>query len=179
MSSPADAMAEPPDSLLASAVRAGQAHWVTSADKWPAGLARQRPRVPQGAIGVLVGGGFGALLGAMLTDRERDLNANVAIGAVAGGVVGGVAGAMGNNGVSRPLSLEQSLRIALGKLGASFVSLRYYGRYEARLVFEISNGFKVAVANADPNRVWVREDLDDWLYVALISAALSKLEVTL
>jgi outer membrane lipoprotein SlyB len=175
MGSPADALFEPRDSLLASAARSGQANIVTSADKWPGGLERQRPRVVQGpaiAAGALLGGGVGALLGALISRDGRDASENAAIGAAAGAIAGG----LGGSGVTRALSLDQSLRLALAKLGVVFVSLRQYGRYEARLVFEVMSSFKVAQAKADPTRSWEAEELDDWLYRKLIVAVVEDLE---
>lgn len=146
---------------------------VTSADKWPVGLDRRRPRVPQNpAVAALVGGTVGALLGAVFTERQRDVAENAALGGSAGLVVGGLVGTVG-----RPLSLDYSLRLALKKIGVSFVSLRYHGRYEARLVFETKrDGFKVVVAHADPNRMWLDEELDDWLYMMLVGCVLDKVE---
>jgi outer membrane lipoprotein SlyB len=177
MGSPEDAMFEPRDSFVASDARSRQADTVTSADKWPAGLERQRPRIQQNPIGTLlgVGAGVGALLGAAFSQHDRDLAGNAAIGAAAGAL----AGAIGGSGITitRALSLDQSLRLALSRLGVTFVSLRQYGHYEARLVFETpSDGFRVAKANADPSRPWAEDELDDWLYVTLVVDVLKKLE---
>lgn len=170
MSSSADVMSEPDDFWLASEARSRQADMVTSADKWPVGLERQRPRFPQNpviALSAFVGGGLGAMVAAALTQHDRDVAGNAALGAAAGAMAGG----LGGIGITRAMSLDQSLRLALPKLGVTFVSLRQYGRYEARLVFETkTDGFKLAQANADPSRTWAENELDDWLYVKLVAA---------
>lgn len=156
MGSPADTH----ESKLGSEARSKQADMLTSADKWPVGLERQRPRLPQN-YSVVIGTPPGGVAG---------------IAVSAAGTLSGLIGASGIPG-TRALSLDQSLRFALPRLSVTFVSLRQYGHYEARLVFEtLNDGYKVAKANADPRRTWAADELDDWLYVNLLVDVLKKLE---
>lgn len=159
------------ETTLALGSTPGQAVAVSDADDdWPVGIERRRPRVAQNpALGALVGGGVGAFIGSLFDTRTR--TDNTVLGAAAGGILG----AVGTAAISRPMSLEQALQIALAKIGASFVSLRYYGRHEARLVYESNSRFEVAIARADTSRSWAADDLDDWLYTSLIGEVVKKL----
>lgn len=161
------------ETALALRAAPGQADAVSDADDdSPVGIEQRRPRIAQNpTFGALVGGGVGALFGSLFDDRTR------AEGAVIGAAAGGILGAVGTAAMSRPMSLDHALRTALAKLGASFVSLRYYGRHEARLVFESNGGFDVATAQADASRTWTTDDLDDWLYGVLINEVVKKLQV--
>ena len=76
--------------------------------------------------------------------------------------------------VAAPVPLEVSLRLAAQQLGVKFVSLRHYGRYEARLVFKTTGRYEVARVIADSTIEWPQVELEDWLYEQLILGVLAK-----
>src|SRR5690606_13489912 len=134
-----------------------------------AGVAPNRPRVPKDTgIGLLLGGGLGALVGAALSDR--DVAERAALGAAGGAALGMLAAAG-----THVMSLERSLRSALAQIGAEFVSLRRYGRYRVQLVFNSGSGFKTVGATADDGREWTADQLDDWYYRRLVIAVAEKM----